>query len=136
MTEHMRDELRLLAERVLASNNGLTIAERESERAEIAAELRQLADRPQSEASDNMREIIAAAELRGYRRAEAEVAERADHSEDVLSMVVTDTEIEAWATRHGFDGWSRTDRRCAFEDAQTWAQKYASPTTGDAKPCE
>lgn len=36
------------------------------------------------------------------------------------AVEVTDTEIEAWAIRHGFDGWSATDRRAAFEDAQTW----------------
>lgn len=27
---------------------------------------------------------------------------------------------EAWATRHGFNGWSAPDRRAAFEDAQSW----------------
>lgn len=38
----------------------------------------------------------------------------------------TDTEIEAWAIRHGFDGWSATDRRAAFEDAQTWSRRTAA----------
>lgn len=55
-----------------------------------------------------------------------------DHSAGVGAKAVpdiTDTEIEAWAIRHGFDGWSRTDRRAAFDDARTW---LAQPADADA----
>lgn len=32
---------------------------------------------------------------------------------------VTDAQIMDWVSRHGLDGLSLTDARCAFEDART-----------------
>ena len=34
---------------------------------------------------------------------------------------VGDDDVRAWAERHGLDGWSLTDARCAFDDARTAA---------------
>lgn len=46
----------------------------------------------------------------------------------------TDAEVEAWANRHGLDGWSATDRRAAFEDAQSWiVPAPACPATADVE---